>query len=146
MRSSLKDIGADVWSRERTCGPSRHGGRTAPNPDVRPECDKEILFSPTVPQLLFFLLQSYFGRSRTNKRFSIDLENPDQSKYSETLFDPSEFLTHIMLNVTFSCTTRLFCVPTKHAYFITLIVILVAHELWYFEKNILLNMLIKWDL
>jgi hypothetical protein len=47
----------------------------------------------------------------TNKRFSTDLENPDRSEYSETLFDPSEFLTHIMLNVTLTCTARLFCVP-----------------------------------
>ena len=61
--------------------------------------------------------------------FFTDLENLDRSEYSETLFDPDEFLTHIMLDVTFSCTARLFCAPRKYAYFTTLTVILVAHEL-----------------
>jgi hypothetical protein len=40
MRFSLKDVGADVWSHDRS-------------PDVRLMCDREILFSPAVPQLLF---------------------------------------------------------------------------------------------
>jgi hypothetical protein len=61
--------------------------------------------------------------------FSTDLENPDQSEYSEILFDPSEFLTHIMLHVTFLCTACLFCVPRKHAYFTNLIFIFITHEL-----------------
>jgi hypothetical protein len=71
----------------------------------------------------------------TNRRFFTDLENPDRSKYLKILFDPGEFLTHIMHNVTFPCTAHLFCVPRKHKYFITLTVILVAHELWHFEKK-----------
>jgi hypothetical protein len=44
----------------------------------------------------------------TNKRFSTDLGNPDRLEYSKILFDPGEFLTNIMLNVTFTCTARLF--------------------------------------
>jgi hypothetical protein len=47
----------------------------------------------------------------TNRRFSIDLENSDRLEYSETLFNPGEFLTHIMLNVTLTCIACLFFVP-----------------------------------
>jgi hypothetical protein len=50
---------------------------------------------------MFSLFYSCFSRNRTNRRFSTDLENPDRSEFSETLFDPSEFLTHIMLDVIF---------------------------------------------
>jgi uncharacterized cysteine cluster protein YcgN (CxxCxxCC family) len=35
----------------------------------------------------------------------------------------------------FPYTRRLFCVQRKHAYFTTLTIILVAHELWYFEEK-----------
>jgi hypothetical protein len=38
-----------------------------------------------------FLFTSYFNRNRTNRRFSIDLENLEPLGYSETLFDPGEF-------------------------------------------------------
>jgi hypothetical protein len=43
----------------------------------------------------------------------------------------------------FSCTARLFYVPSKHAYFTTLTVILITHELCHFGKNIVLNLLTK---
>jgi hypothetical protein len=79
----------------------------------------------------------------TNRWFFTDLENLDRSEYSEILFNTSEFLTHILLNITFSCTAHLFCVPIKHVYFTTLTIILVAHELWHFEKNVALNIVIK---
>jgi hypothetical protein len=42
MRFSLKDVGADVWSRDQTYG---HCVMV----DVRPKCDKETLFSPAIP-------------------------------------------------------------------------------------------------
>ena len=37
----------------------------------------------------------------TNKRFFIDLENPDHLKFLETCYDLGEILTHIMLDVIF---------------------------------------------
>jgi hypothetical protein len=52
MRFSLKDIGANV----------------------RPECDSETLFSPTVPySSCFLIIELYFSRNRTDDRsfFSI---------------------------------------------------------------------------
>jgi hypothetical protein len=52
----------------------------------------------------------------TNIRFSIDLENPNHLKFSETLFDPSEFLTHIMLDVIFRALHEYFVYQEKHAY------------------------------
>jgi hypothetical protein len=42
IRFSLKNVGADVRSRDRTYG-------HCVTVDVRPKCDKETLFSPTVP-------------------------------------------------------------------------------------------------
>jgi hypothetical protein len=49
MRFSLKDVEADIRSRDRTYDPSCHSGRTDPSPDVRLVCDRETLFSPAVP-------------------------------------------------------------------------------------------------
>jgi hypothetical protein len=37
----------------------------------------------------------------TNIWFFIDLKNPNRLKFSETCYDLSEFLTHIMLNIIF---------------------------------------------
>jgi hypothetical protein len=65
----------------------------------------------------------------TNRRFSTDLENSDHSEFSKTLFDPGEFLTHIMLVVIFPCIIRLFCVLRKYAYLHHSQFILVVHEL-----------------
>jgi hypothetical protein len=48
MRFSLKDVGADIRSRDRTYGSSCHSGRTDPSPDVRLVCDGKALFSPIV--------------------------------------------------------------------------------------------------
>jgi hypothetical protein len=62
-----------------------------PSSDVQSMCGRESLFSPIVPYLLFSLLYSCFSEIRTNRRFFIDLENPDFLEYSETLFDPGEF-------------------------------------------------------
>ena len=45
----------------------------------------------------------------TNRRFFTDLENPDRLELLETLFNPCEFLAHIMLDVIFH---------TLHNYFI----------------------------
>jgi hypothetical protein len=51
MRFSLKDVEADVWSRDwtRPFGPSYHSGRTNLSPDVQSVCDRETQFSTAVP-------------------------------------------------------------------------------------------------
>jgi hypothetical protein len=49
MRFSLKDVGVDVRSHDRTYGPSCHSGGTDLSPDIRSVCDRETLFSPAVP-------------------------------------------------------------------------------------------------
>jgi hypothetical protein len=38
-----------------------------------------------------FLFYCCFSRVRINRRFFTDLENPDNLKYSETLYDLGEF-------------------------------------------------------
>jgi hypothetical protein len=38
-----------------------------------------------------FLFYGCFSRVRINRRFFIDLENPDNLKYSKTLYDLGEF-------------------------------------------------------
>ena len=43
----------------------------------------------------------------------------------------------------FPCISHLFCVPRKHVYLKHLLFILTAHEFQHFEKNGVLNMLIK---
>jgi hypothetical protein len=91
MTFSLKNLGVNIWSRDRTYGPKCHNGRTAPSLDVRLECDKGTPFLPAVPQLLFSLFYSCFSRNMTNRRFSIDLDNSDQSDYSNMFFNPGEF-------------------------------------------------------
>jgi hypothetical protein len=49
MRFSLKDIGVDVRSRDRTYGPSCDSGRTDQSPKVQSVCDRKTLFSLAVP-------------------------------------------------------------------------------------------------
>jgi hypothetical protein len=56
MRFFLKDVKVDIGSRDRTYGMSCHSRCTSPSLDVQPECDKDALYSSTVPQLLFSLL------------------------------------------------------------------------------------------
>ena len=83
-----------------------HSGRTVLRPDVRPVVTRwTYALEPehTVnvrqenpiftyhPIALVFLTLRYFSGNRTNRRFSIDLENPGFSEYSETLIDPGEF-------------------------------------------------------
>jgi hypothetical protein len=46
----------------------------------------------------------------------------------------------------FLCTACLFYVSIKLAYFKLSQFVLIAHELCHFEKNVVLNMLTKWDL
>jgi hypothetical protein len=53
MRFSLKDFEVDIRSRDQTYGLPCHSGRMALSQDVRPECDRETLFSPAVSYLLF---------------------------------------------------------------------------------------------
>ena len=48
MRFSLKDVGVDVQSCDRTYSPLFHNGHTAPSLDVRPKCDRKTLFSLVV--------------------------------------------------------------------------------------------------
>jgi hypothetical protein len=54
-------------------------------------CGKKTLFLPTIPELLFSSLYSYFSGIRTNRRFFTDLENPDLLEFSKTFIDPGEF-------------------------------------------------------
>jgi hypothetical protein len=49
MRSSLKDIGVDVRSRDQMYDPSCHSGHIDPSPNVQSKCDKETLFSLAIP-------------------------------------------------------------------------------------------------
>jgi hypothetical protein len=48
MRFSLNDVGADVWSHERTYSPLYYSGRMDLSPDVQLVCDRETLFSLVV--------------------------------------------------------------------------------------------------
>jgi hypothetical protein len=70
-----------------------------------PKCTVQIVTGDFIftsrPIVPFFLSYSCFSRNRTNRKFSTNLENPDRSEFSEALFDPSEFLTHIILDVIF---------------------------------------------
>jgi hypothetical protein len=65
------------------------------------------------------------------------------------------FQRHLLIQVSFnshnahcyfSCIACLFCVPSKHAYFTTLTIYTYCTQLCHFEKNVVLNLLIKWDL
>jgi hypothetical protein len=49
MRFSLKDVGVDVQSSDRTYNPLCHSRRIDPSPDVRSMCDRKTIFSPAVP-------------------------------------------------------------------------------------------------
>jgi hypothetical protein len=49
MRFSLKDVGPDVRSLDRTYGPLCHSRRTDPSSNVQLVCDRETLFSSAVP-------------------------------------------------------------------------------------------------
>ena len=83
-----------------------HGGCTVSRPDVWPVMTRRTYAleprrtvdvrqeNPIFTYCLIapvFLTLRYFSGIRTNRRFSIDLENPGFSEYSEMLIDPGEF-------------------------------------------------------
>ena len=49
-------------------------------PDVRPECDREILFSPTVYSLCFLVIELCFNRNRTNNRSFLSIQGYEASR------------------------------------------------------------------
>jgi hypothetical protein len=73
IRFSIKDVGADIWSHDRTYDPSCHSGRTDSSPNVRSMCDRETLFSPTVSYLLFPCSRVVFSKNRTDDKSFISI-------------------------------------------------------------------------
>jgi hypothetical protein len=49
IRFSLKNVEADVWSRDRMYDLPCHSGHTVPSPDERLEYDRETLLSSVIP-------------------------------------------------------------------------------------------------
>jgi hypothetical protein len=79
------------------------------------------------------------------------LENVDRPEYSEILFDPGKFLTHIMLDVTFSMhytsILHVYVVYQENMHILQLSLLYLLHmNSDILRKNVVLNMLIKWDL
>jgi hypothetical protein len=75
----------------------------------------------------------------------------DRPEYSEILFDPGKFLTHIMLDVTFSMhytsILHVYVVYQENMHILQLSLLYLLHmNSDILRKNVVLNMLIKWDL
>jgi hypothetical protein len=69
-----ENLRVDVRSRDQTYGSKCHSERTAPSPNVRPVCDKELYFHQPSYSSCFLVIELCFSRNRTDDRSFLSIQ------------------------------------------------------------------------